>query len=460
MGRRLNISQPTVINTTLIPLSDYFDIVASDTLEQWYYVNTGDYSPDRTDTPLILTPTLKAVDEDTGISYSPTLSNVKWYYHDPTNHTDYSAQDPLWPGTGYVFISAVADGQNVKYYCPNTDNPDRHLVVKENVPVPTSSTSGRNICCVATYVDPRDNGVTYMVRQTVLLVTNQDATTDNVTIELSTPPSQKYNVFTSPYKAIANPSGNPRKKLYHELSNGEYVLTDDTSVTSGKTYYSNSIYTISAKVLGANNEDVTNDYYVEWLGTVKGSNVRSLINVLPCYANTVQQTGGGQGKGTIAIDAMYQEQLDIICQVRKSAGSTLMPANAYTSIIWDSPKIDSNTVCKNGNAVDGNERDMTFQTIINVKGRTVSESEKQEHLLINYLRRISTSGSFTDMGWGQDITVKSSTLKQTQTFSTPVHSEVYMIGAYDLVKDDGENVTDNNEVIYDRDGTIPSPSQN
>ena len=167
-----------------------------------------------------------------------------------------------------------------------------------------------------------------------------------MTIELSTPPSQKYNVFTSPYKAIVNPSGNPRKKLYHELSNGEYMLTDDTSVTSGKTYYSNSIHTISARVLGANNEDVTNNYYVEWLGKVGDSTNVSLINTLPCYANTVQPTGGGQGKGTIAVDAMYQEKLDITCQVRKTEGSTPMPANSYTSIIWDSPKIDSNTVCK------------------------------------------------------------------------------------------------------------------
>jgi hypothetical protein len=93
MGRRLNISQPTVISTTLVPLSDYFDIVASDAIEQWYYVNTGEYKPDRTETPLILTPIIKAVDEDTGIAYTPTLAPVKWYYHDPTYTHDDSSRN-------------------------------------------------------------------------------------------------------------------------------------------------------------------------------------------------------------------------------------------------------------------------------------------------------------------------------------------------------------------------------
>jgi hypothetical protein len=133
-----------------------------------------------------------------------------------------------------------------------------------------------------------------------------------------------------------------------------------------------------------------------------------------------------------------------------------MPARGYTSIVWDLPKIDSNTICKNGSAVDSNERDMTFQTLVNMKGRTITDKEKEENLLINYKSRISTSSNYTNMGWGQEVTVKSGTLKQTATYSSPVHSEVYLIGAYGIVTDDNENVTDNNEVVYDRDGTIPN----
>ena len=76
MGRKLNTSQTTVIQTMMTPLSDSFSIQANDTLEQWYYVNTSTYSPDRQDTPLQLTPTIVAVDTETGMTYSPTFANV------------------------------------------------------------------------------------------------------------------------------------------------------------------------------------------------------------------------------------------------------------------------------------------------------------------------------------------------------------------------------------------------
>jgi hypothetical protein len=39
------------------------------------------------------------------------------------------------------------------------------------------------------------------------------------------------------YTAVANPSGNPKTKGYYELVDGSYVLTTDTTVTEGKTYY-------------------------------------------------------------------------------------------------------------------------------------------------------------------------------------------------------------------------------
>jgi len=39
------------------------------------------------------------------------------------------------------------------------------------------------------------------------------------------------------YTAVANPTGNPNTKGYYELVDGSYVLTTDTTVTEGKTYY-------------------------------------------------------------------------------------------------------------------------------------------------------------------------------------------------------------------------------
>ena len=42
------------------------------------------------------------------------------------------------------------------------------------------------------------------------------------------------------YSAVVNPTGSPFEKGYYELINGKYVKTTDTTVVSGKTYYSPS----------------------------------------------------------------------------------------------------------------------------------------------------------------------------------------------------------------------------
>lgn len=418
MGRRLNITQPTIIKTELTPLSDMFDVVPSDTLEQWYYVNTGSYKPNRRDTPLILTPTIQAKDVDSGETFRPSFNLVNWYYFDPSSQATYPS-DNLWPGAGWVPITAVADGSGVDYYCPVADtNPDRYLVVKRNVPAATASVGGQTLCCVATYIDPRDVAVTYMVKKTILLVTNRDATIDNIRIDIQAPPSQKYNVFTSP----------------------------------------TSIYEFEAVVYDeATNQDVTSSYYIEWYGVLNNSTTEVLIQNLACYAQasqTVMRNGvaltKGQGTNIVVVDAMYADELSLVCYAKKTSSSDKLPAKAYASLVWDMPKIDAMAVCSNGDVVNEIVRDMEFGTIINLRGKTLTDEEKAAHLLINWKRRISTSGTFTDMGWGQQKKVSSNTLKQTVSYSTPVHAEIYLIGPYEEVTDSGDAVTDDSETVFDR----------
>ena len=43
--------------------------------------------------------------------------------------------------------------------------------------------------------------------------------------------------YTVSARAVSNPTGNPHKGLYYELSNSKYVLTSDNAIVSGKTYY-------------------------------------------------------------------------------------------------------------------------------------------------------------------------------------------------------------------------------
>ena len=43
------------------------------------------------------------------------------------------------------------------------------------------------------------------------------------------------------YNAVTDPTGNPKEKGWYEKSGDEYVLTTDTTVTAGKTYYTRTV---------------------------------------------------------------------------------------------------------------------------------------------------------------------------------------------------------------------------
>jgi hypothetical protein len=177
-----------------------------------------------------------------------------------------------------------------------------------------------------------------------------------------------------------------------------------------------------------------------------------LLNTLLCYQRATQASGKGQGTDTIRIDAMYVNEISIVARIRKttSSSSELLPAKTYTSIVWDMPKIDAHSVCRNGSAIDSKNRTMVFENVINIKERTLTREEIDAHLLVNWKRRVSTSGTFTDMGWGSEISVESNELINTTSYSTPVHSEIYMRGAYEYVTHNNEIVTHNNENVWER----------
>ena len=63
--------------------------------------------------------------------------------------------------------------------------------------------------------------------------------------------------YTVSATAITNPTGNPHKGLYYELSNGVYTITSDNVVVSGKTYYKIS----ASEVSNPTGNPSTNKYY-------------------------------------------------------------------------------------------------------------------------------------------------------------------------------------------------------
>lgn len=183
MGRRLNHSTPTVINTELVPFDESFFISADGQLEQWYYDNSTTYAPNRKLTPLILTPMLSVYDKETTLSYGTdagTLSfyTVQWYSLEYRDNTSDYAERP---------ITNVTDDPTAEYVINGFS-----LIVKKNV----SYSHGVTIRCVATYIDPRDAGKTYTTQATVLLTTNRDAKVVLPEVSIISPSARGFNPLT------------------------------------------------------------------------------------------------------------------------------------------------------------------------------------------------------------------------------------------------------------------------
>lgn len=378
MGRRLNVSQPVVVNTELKPLDIVFQVNASGQLEQWYYDNTGQWQPNRKVTPLILTPTITAVDTEANRSYTPTFYTVQWFVNE-------------WKTSAYVEsqIMNTVDGDVDYVIVGNT------LKVKKNV----NYDRGIQIRCRATYIDPRDVGKVGVTEEVVTLNCSKDALAEIPQLDVLCENSQPYNPLTM----------------------------------------DNSIFTLNA-VAYKGALEITNNIVFVWYAIINESEV--LVDTQPFYVS-------GQNTRQLKVDALYKEEIRIVLRAKESANSDLYASKIFRSIVWRIPDIDSNVRSDNGQSFRSNITKMNFGTIINVKGRMLSEETKRTHMLFNWKTRQSLSSTEIDRGWGLNITLDNTALQSTNG-SVLVYPIIYILGAYDVVTYNGENVTFNGEVLYCR----------
>lgn len=184
MGRKFNVSQPTVINTELRQLDESFYISADGQTEQWYYDNTAQYAPNRVLTPLTLSPMLSLFDGDTKTTYNnPSFNQIKWYAleYDESNEDYIETQ-----------ITNITDSSEASYVIVGNT-----LKVKKNTPYTRSIT----IRCLAEYIDPRDSGITNTVQETILLTTNRDAQVVFPEVAIISPSGRSFNPLTD-YKEV------------------------------------------------------------------------------------------------------------------------------------------------------------------------------------------------------------------------------------------------------------------
>ena len=175
MGSRLNVSTPTVINAELVPLDESFYLDVDGQMEQWYYDNTEQYAPNRKVTPLQLVPVISAFDKDTSTSYDPAFNTTQWFANEWNESQGKYVETEITNQVDSGSADYVIQGNN--------------LLVKKNV----SYSHAVTIRCVATYIDPRDSGVTYTVEDSVNLTTNRTADVVFPEVDIISPSGRAYN---------------------------------------------------------------------------------------------------------------------------------------------------------------------------------------------------------------------------------------------------------------------------
>ena len=176
MGRRLNVSQPVVINTELKPLDIVFSLSPNGLTEQWHYDNTNSWSPNRAVTALTITPTVTGVDSEGGRTYT----NISFYT------TDWYVNE--YKTSSYIESHITTDSTSADYYISGNN-----LVVRKNV----TYDHAVQVRCVAKYIDPRDAGRISQIEQILTLTTSKDAEFDCPTIDVLCESSLPYNPLTS-----------------------------------------------------------------------------------------------------------------------------------------------------------------------------------------------------------------------------------------------------------------------
>lgn len=405
-------SAQMAVRTQYNALDELLEIVpVGGTLTQWYNVNaTPQYKPDRTVENLLLKVSLTVTDVDSHQRYTPTISNVTWYY-----------------------ITYTSGGKEQKNACAmSTDSytvSGNNLYVKKNVP-PTGN--GLVIHADVTYYDPRSSEAVTISKR-VTLITMQDS-------------SARYDVFINAPKVVR----------FDPLTAASASVSISASAVFGEQA---ADMTAVAFEWYAKDSSVTADTKIDAVDSTVSDSTHKPVNVFPCYVS-------GQGTGTLVLNAMYCDELAVTCRLRlKSGTKALLPCTDTVTVAWQTAPLDAQVYSKNGAAVRGNSTDKTFGLLVNVKGAaTMTDAQVREHFIVNWARRngigtSTASETYVSLGSGPEKTVPVSVLKSTYNVadatvydSKVIKAEVNLLGpAKVTVQDDAVVVDDSGYVVMMRD---------
>ena len=463
------VSQATVIQTQVTPPETSFFIERTGLTEQVYYENLDKFVPTRKLTPLTLRPVVTTYEPDNHTARTATLNSVVW--------TEVGAGTIVSDGVNYTISGSS-------------------LIVRKDV----SPSKPITINCEVEYLDPSDAGIAYKVEETVTLNTIFDSTIVHPRLNVLNEPKSLYDPFIDQtslftFTAQAFLRGVDVKDIVSfqwygkQGRNGTPALIDATDTDGFGKFLS---YKPSNQPTGKGQGSDTivldamycDDFYLILRARYKHTLVREPGNVNPhalgWYERTQtaisSPTGNPKSQGWYeCIDDIYvptddtmpvegrtyysitytaTEDVAPVADKRYyTASGDLFPDQVYRMLTWTLPPMNPISYCKNGSQAGAENVDKKFDTIINIPRRVLTDEQKKEHMLFLWKRRRTNVATVSTMGWGQEMTEKSSTLRNTDGSNANVYCEVYVCGCYERVTDSGETVTDNGEAVVDRPST-------
>lgn len=390
MDRIVVTSSPKVINIEPTPLIAAMNIEAVGLLEQIYYNNIGQYAPDREETPLTLHSSITVTDSETGLTNTPEYT-AEWMYFTPT------ASDG---------VAIVSEDPTQDFYLTNNG---KDLVVRKNILYSEPYT----IKCIITYTDNRTLSYENKMEKSVLLNT----------ISLS-------------------------EQIYPKLN----IKAPNTSWFNPITMEERCIYGLAAEAHKGQN-DVTSSLYYVWYAKQGHSASYEPIDIIGsdghckflCY-EYANQNGKGQGTDTIYINAMFTEDISIMLMAKRSQNEGFYPDRVYRNIKWKIPNMDIRTSCRNGDSIRKQEK--VFENTVTVGDVTLTDETREANLRFDwYSFRADGTQEYKSYGTVPNLPVNAQEIGDA---NTNMFSEVYALGAYDKVTQDGENVTFNGELVIAR----------
>lgn len=473
------ISRPAVIQTQVTPPQTAFYIEKTGQTQQVYNDHLGEYVPDRKDTPLLLTPVVNTYDPETQTTSPAVINSVVW--------TDVSTGNEL-PGS-----DANYERQGIS------------LLVKKNV----SPSKAIAINCRAVYLDPNDAAISYTVEESVTLETLKDATVVHPRLNVLNEPETLFDPFIdatedaqgnitydslTTFRAQAILRGVDLVDIVDFLwyarqgKNGTDYLIDAMGPDGFPRFLAYSMAT-QPTGKGQGTDTITldarygTDLYITLRARYKYTYVTTPGTVNPqtmgWYERT--QTTIASPSGNPSTQGWYQKVEDIYIPTSDTSvvtGKTYytitytltsdvtvvedkryytrsgnaFPDQVTRLLTWTLPPMEIQAYSKNGSQAGPELIDKVFTTIVNITRRTVSDNLKKAHMLFAWKSRKVNASSVTSRGWGQEMPIATNALRDTANkVNTNVYCEAYVCGPYEKVTDPDGTVTDNGELVIDRD---------